>query len=81
MKIILFDSDAFQQYQQWIKTNKTVFLRISALILEIVKNPFTGPGNPQSLKNEFKGYWSRKINDEHRLIYKVTEDSIIIVFC
>lgn len=81
MKTIFFDYQAFKQYQQWLKIDKIVFLRISCLILQITKTPFTGAGNPQLLKEEFKGYWSRKIDDEYRLIYKIAEDNIIIVFC
>ncbi len=72
MRLIIFEFSAFQQYQEWIKTDKKVSLRISSLILEIAKNPFTGRGKPELLKGNFKGYWSRRIDDKHRLIYKVT---------
>jgi len=81
MRLIIFEFSAFQQYQEWIKTDKKVSLRISSLILEIAKSPFTGRGKPELLKGNFKGYWSRRIDDKHRLIYKVTEDSIIIALC
>ncbi len=64
-----------------LKQIKKVSLRISSLILEIAKSPFTGRGKPELLKGNFKGYWSRRIDNEHRLIYKVTEDSIIIALC
>jgi toxin YoeB len=81
MRVIVFESNAFEQYQEWIKTDKKVSLRISSLILEIAKSPFTGRGKPELLKGNFKGYWSRRIDEQHRLIYKVTDDSIIIALC
>ena len=81
MRSIVFEISAFEQYQEWIKTDKKVSLRISSLILEIAKSPFTGRGKPELLKGNFKGYWSRRIDEEHRLIYKVTDDSIIIALC
>ncbi|HKG69909.1 MAG TPA: Txe/YoeB family addiction module toxin [Segetibacter sp.] len=81
MRLIIFEFNAFKQYQEWIKTDKKISLRISSLILEIAKSPFTGRGKPELLKGDFKGYWSRRIDNEHRLIYKVTEDSIIIALC
>jgi len=51
------------------------------MISETAKNPFDGIGKPEPLKGDFQGYWSRRINDEHRLVYKVTEKEIIIAAC
>jgi len=51
------------------------------LIKDILRDPFKGIGKPEALKADFKGYWSRRINDEHRLIYKITNESIIIISC
>ncbi|MDQ3491396.1 MAG: Txe/YoeB family addiction module toxin, partial [Acidobacteriota bacterium] len=55
--------------------------RLHRLIIETARNPFSGIGKPEPLKGELRGYWSRRINDEHRLVYKVTEEQIIIVGC
>ena len=68
---ISFSPKAFTEHQNWIKNDKKISLRIGDLIKDILHNPFTGIGKPVPLKYEFKGYWSRRINDEHRLIYKV----------
>lgn len=81
MRLIIFEFRAIQQYQEWIKTDKKVALRISALIIEAAKNPFEGRGKAEPLKGNWKGYWSRRIDGEHRLVYKVTDDSIIIALC
>ena len=58
-----------------------IALRIGELLQDILRNPFAGIGKPEPLKHEFKGFWSRRINSEHRLIYKVTEEQIIVATC
>lgn len=65
----------------WIETDRKTALRISNLIRDILRNPFAGLGKPEPLKHQFKGFWSRRIDQEHRLIYKITETSIIIFSC
>jgi toxin YoeB len=81
LRQILFDPEAFEDYQQWIRENPKLAFRIGDLILEITKTPFTGKGKPEPLKHEYKGCWSRRITDEHRLIYKVTDSHIFILAC
>jgi len=81
MRLISFDRNAFDEYQAWIILDKKIALKIGEQIQDILRNPFTGLGQPEALKGNFKGYWSRRITSEHRLIYKVTEQSIIIVSC
>lgn len=81
MRVLSFSYEAFEEYQEWIKTDKKVALKIGTLIQDILKNPFTGLGKPELLKGNLKGYWSRRISDEHRLIYKITNESIIIFAC
>ncbi len=81
MKIIAFHQNAFEQYNEWAKTDRKLFERLHRLISETAKNPFDGVGKPEPLKADLKGYWSRRINDEHRLVYKVTEQQIIIIGC
>lgn len=58
-----------------------LFARIHRMITETRRTPFEGIGKPEPLRSSLRGYWSRRINDEHRLVYKVTEDQIIIVAC
>jgi toxin YoeB len=81
MRNIEFVPKAFKEYQDWIATDRKTALRIGDIIKDILRNPFEGIGKPEPLKNQFKGYWSRRIDQEHRLIYSVTESSIIIFSC
>lgn len=81
MRAVNFRFEAFEEYQQWIKTDKKIALKIGALIEDILKNAFTGLGKPELLERNLKGYWSRRITEEHRLIYKITDESVIIFSC
>ncbi len=81
MKNIEFVPKAFEEYSQWIDKDRKTALRIGDLIRDILRDPFTGIGKPEPLKYQFSGCWSRRINQEHRLIYKVTATSIIIFSC
>lgn len=81
MRKIVFEESAFQDFTHWATLDKKLYKRLVALITDVLRNPFEGIGKPEPLKHELKGYWSRRINDEHRLIYQVTDDSIIIVAC
>ncbi|MBO6217947.1 MAG: Txe/YoeB family addiction module toxin [Treponema sp.] len=79
--IISFTQIAFEDYQNWSKNDKLIFKKINTLIKEILRTPFTGTGKPEPLKHELSGYWSRRINDEHRLVYKVEEDEVLVISC
>lgn len=81
MRNIVFSSKGFNEFNDWAKINKSIFNKTIDLINESAKEPFKGKGKPEPLKGEFKGYWSRRINDEHRLIYKVDDDNIYIIKC
>ena len=81
MRNITFDRKAFAQFTEWATRDKKVHDRIIVLINEIVRDPFKGIGKPEPLKYEFKGWWPRRITDEHRLIYKVTDTEIMILSC
>lgn len=72
---------AWQDYLYWQQTNKKTLRRINAIIKDIQRQPFSGLGDPEPLKHNWSGYWSRRIDREHRLIYKVMDDAIIIVQC
>ena len=75
---ITFSSKAWDNYLYWQKTDKAMLKRINALINDIQCTPFEGIGKPEPLKHGLSGYWSRRINDEHRLVYKVIDNQIFI---
>ncbi|PLX51161.1 MAG: Txe/YoeB family addiction module toxin [Desulfobulbaceae bacterium] len=77
MKLI-FSENAWDDYLYWQKTNKKILKRINSLLKEIARTPFEGTGKPEALRHALSGYWSRRINDEQRLVYKATDDSIFI---
>lgn len=77
MKLI-FSDHAWDDYLFWQKTDKKVLRRINTLIKETKLNPFEGIGKPEPLKHALSGYWSRRITDEHRPVYKVPENAIHI---
>ena len=81
MRLIAFHQTAFDDYSEWAKTDRKLFERIRRIIIETAKTPFDGIGKLEPLKGDLKGYWSRRITDEHRLIYKATNDQLIIVAC
>jgi toxin YoeB len=81
MRDIQFTPDAFEQYNDWLASNKAIYNRLNKLIIEAARTPFEGTGKPEALKYDFKGYWSRRINDEHRLVYRVEDNYIKIVAC
>jgi toxin YoeB len=78
MRSLQFDNRAFEELREWAVENPKTLQRILRIIEECQRDPFKGIGKPEPLKGDLKGYWSRRINDEDRLVYKVTEDFIII---
>ena len=80
MKYIFVD-ESWEDYLYWQNTDKQMVRRINELIKYISREPFKGLGKPEPLKYKYKGFWSRRINQEHRLVYKCTEDEIQIVKC
>lgn len=81
MKDISFTPETFKEYNDWFDEDKQMIARIKMLIREISHDAFKGTGKPEPLKGNWKGYWSRRINQEHRLIYKITQSHILIVKC
>ena len=77
MKLI-FAEKAWDDYLYWQKTDKKILKRINILVKDIQREPFDGIGKPEPLKHALSGYWSRRINDEHRFVYKVADGSILI---
>lgn len=76
---IVFSSEALKDLDHWKKSgNKKVIEKIKTLLKEIQLTPFTGTGKPEALKHSWTGYWSRRITSEHRLVYKVENDTLFI---
>ena len=77
MKLI-FSENAREDYLYWQRTDKKILNRINELILDIQRNKYKGIGKPEPLKHSLAGYWSRRINNEHRIVYKIEKDSVMI---
>ena len=75
---LTFSSRAWEEYLFWQQTDKQMLKRINLLIKEIQRTPFEGIGKPEPLKHGLSGYWSRRIDDEHRLVYKFVNDELLI---
>lgn len=75
----IFTENAWEDYQYWINTDKKTLRRINNLIKGIERDPFDGLGKPEPLKYNLQGYWSRRITDEHRLVYKVLSDGELLI--
>ncbi len=78
---IKFTQKAKKQYEYWIDNDRTILKKINELIKNIQKTPFEGLGKPEPLKFGLNDYWSRRINQEHRLVYKYEEEILIIIQC
>ncbi|MCG8527469.1 MAG: Txe/YoeB family addiction module toxin [Opitutales bacterium] len=78
-----FEDGAWKEYLYWQKTDKKILKKINDLIKEIKRTPFEGTGKPEALKYDLQGYWSRRINQEHRLVYSVNDNlsELVIVQC
>lgn len=81
MMMLSWTDQAWDDYLHWQATDKQILKKINALIKEIKRSPFEGIGKPEPLKHDLKGYWSRRINQEHRIVYKVTDTDLLIVMC
>lgn len=79
--IISFVQRSWDEYNSWQKDDKKIFNKIQKLIKETLMDPFGGIGKPEPLKNNLHGYWSKRITDEHRLVYKVEDNQLIIISC
>ena len=78
---LVFATNAWEDYIYWQQNDKKILKRINLLIKEIKREPFKGIGEPEPLKYNWSGYWSRRITLEHRLVYKVTDNSVLIAQC
>ncbi len=78
---IAWSNTAWNDYLYWQKTDKKKLERINTLIKESLRNPSEGIGNPEPLKHDLQGFWSRRIDRQHRLVYSFTEEELLIVAC
>ena len=78
---IQWDYDAWQDYLYWQANNKTMLKKINTLIEAILRDPFNGIGQPEGLKGNLSGFWSRRIDQGHRIVYAVEDKQIIIISC
>lgn len=81
MKKLQWDFDAWEDYLYWQVQDRKILRRINQLIKDTTRNPFEGIGKPEPLKGSLSGFWSRRIDEEHRLVYVVEEDMILIISC
>lgn len=77
----IFVDESWEDYLYWQQADKKMAAKINSLLKDISRNPFSGLGKPEPLKFKYKGFWSRKINGEHRLIYQVRDNEILIAKC
>ncbi len=80
MKYIFVD-ESWEDYLYWQKNDKKILKRINELLKDISRTPFSRIGKPEPLKYKYKGFWSRRIDREHRLIYQVKDDELRIAKC
>ena len=78
---IAFTDDSWNDYIYWQQTDRHMLKKINQLIKDIKRSPFDGLGKPEPLKHGLSGCWSRRITDEHRLVYEVTEYNIVLISC
>lgn len=78
---LAFSKEGWEQYLYWQSHDKSVLKKINRLLKDIQRQPFEGIGKPEPLKNNLSGFWSRRITDEHRLVYRVETDRIEIIQC
>ena len=78
---LLFTEESWEDYQYWQQTDKKIFKKINQLINAIKRDPFDGIGKPEPLKYHLEGCWSRRITEEHRLVYEVIDETIKIIGC
>ena len=78
MKIV-FSEQTWEDYQFWVVNDRKTLKRINQLIRDTARDPFSGVGKPEPLRHLLKGYWSRRINEEHRMVYCVKDDQLMLV--
>ncbi|MFR9725858.1 Txe/YoeB family addiction module toxin [Streptomyces sp. MS19] len=75
----VFEDQAWEDYTSWLRNDRKTLARINRLITDVLRDPFDGIGKPEPLKHHLPGAWSRRIDDEHRLVYLVTDGEIVVL--
>ena len=78
---LLFTDEAWEDYCYWQQHEKKLLKKINSLLKEIKRTPYEGTGKPEPLKHDLQGAWSRRINQEHRLVYEVFDEQINVMAC
>lgn len=78
---VIFSKEAWEDYQYWVRTDKRKVDKINKLIKDVLRNPFEGIGKPEPLKDNLQGFWSRRIDEEHRLVYEHDGENLSIASC
>jgi toxin YoeB len=78
---LIFHARAWEDYLYWQSTDQKMLARVNHLIKETSRSPFQGIGKPEPLRGELRGWWSRRIDQEHRLVYRPTDDALLIAQC
>lgn len=81
MSKFLFTEDAWEDYLYWQTQDKKMLKRINQLLQDIERNGYNGIGKPEPLRGDLSGFWSRRIDDEHRIVYRLSEDRVEIIQC
>jgi toxin YoeB len=81
MKSVQFEPVAMQDFIAWATKDKKIFDKIARLLGEVQRTPFTGTGKPEPLKHDLQGCWSRRITDDHRFVYRVQGEVVVILAC
>jgi toxin YoeB len=81
MRKIAFLTRSFDEFNQWAIEDKKIYTKIVTLIKDIERDPFSGLGKPEALKHDLSGLWSRRITQEHRLVYSISKEEVVIVSC
>lgn len=81
MRKIAFLSRSFDEFNQWATEDKKIYAKIVTLIKDIERDPFSGLGKPEALKHDVSGLWSRRITQEHRPVYRISDEEVVIISC
>lgn len=81
MRNILFSAEAFEQYLFWQQSDQNMLKKLNRLLVECMRTPSEGTGKPERLRGNLAGAWSRRITQEHRLVYRVSEEAVSVVSC
>ena len=81
IRVIQWDFDAWEDYLYWQGQDKKTLKRINQLVKDICRNPFEGMGKPEPLKGNLTGFWSRRVDEEHRLVYAVEDRAVVVISC